>query len=176
MPQPVEIVEYDPRWPLIFRQLSAALQDRLGPLVLRVEHIGSTAVPGLPAKPVVDMDVVIPAGADLAEVVAALRPLGYLHEGDLGITGREAFSAPDGAPEHHLYVCAADSPELARHLAFRDYLRTHPESVRRYAELKRDLALRHRDDRSAYTEGKTAFITATLDRARAEAHRPPGRG
>ncbi|MGW7574938.1 GrpB family protein [Streptomyces sp. NPDC054765] len=165
----MQIVEYDPRWPMIFARLSVVLHDGLGPLVLRIEHVGSTAVPGLPAKPVVDMDAVIPTRAILAEVVAALRLLGYAHEGDLGITGREAFAAPDGTPEHHLYVCAADSPELARHLTFRDFLRTHPESARRYGALKRDLAQRHEDDRSAYTLGKSAFIENALARAQSEA-------
>ncbi|MFB7629975.1 GrpB family protein [Streptomyces sp. NPDC056149] len=176
MSQPVQIVDYDPQWPVIFGRLAVVIREGLGPLVLHIEHVGSTAVPGLPAKPVVDMDAVIPAGADPAEAIAALRPLGYVHEGDLGIPGREAFAAPEGAPAHHLYVCAADSPELARHLAFRDFLRARPESARRYGELKRELASRHRDDRSAYTVGKSAFIEDALAQARAEARRSAGQG
>ncbi|MEV0280826.1 GrpB family protein [Streptomyces sp. NPDC050610] len=176
MSQPVQIVEYDPRWPVIFGRLAAVIRDGLGPLLLRIEHVGSTAVPGLPAKPIVDMDAVIPAGADPAEAIAALRPLGYTHEGDLGIPGREAFAAPEGAPAHHLYVCAADSPELARHVAFRDFLRAHPDRARRYGELKRELASRYRDDRSAYTEGKSVFIGKALARAAEEGGGPAFRG
>ncbi|MFE6690198.1 GrpB family protein [Streptomyces sp. NPDC057743] len=176
MSQPVQIVEYDPQWPVVFGRLAVVIRDGLGPLVLRIEHVGSTAVPGLPAKPVVDMDAVIPAGADPAEAIAALRSLGYAHEGDLGIPGREAFAAPEGTPAHHLYVCAADSTELARHLAFRDFLRAHPESSRRYGALKRELASRHRDDRSAYTVGKSAFIEDALAQVRAEARRAAGQG
>ncbi len=172
MPEPVQIVDYDPRWPVTFARLAAVIRDGLGPLLLRIEHVGSTAVPGLPAKPIVDMDAVIPAGADPAAAIAALRPLGYTHEGDLGISGREAFAAPEGAPAHHLYVCAADSPELARHMAFRDFLRAHPRSARRYGELKRELAAHHRADRSAYTEGKSVFIANALVRAAEEAGGP----
>ncbi|MGW1835143.1 GrpB family protein [Streptomyces sp. NPDC002067] len=165
MSEPVQIVAYDPQWPLIFARLSETIRRELGALVLRVEHVGSTAVPGLSAKPIVDLDVVIGDRADLPAVIAALRPLGYTHEGDCGIPGREAFTTPRGAPAHHLYVCAADGAELARHLAFRDFLRADPESARRYDALKRDLAERYRGDRSAYGAGKSAFIAAILAEA-----------
>lgn len=142
--------------------LCIRLTDALGPLVQRIEHVGSTAVPGLPAKPVIDLDVVIATPADLPEVITRLRALGYRHEGDLGIAGREAFTDPDAAPAHHLYVCAAGSPELARHLTFRDYLRGHPAQARAYAELKRSLAERFRTDREAYSRGKATFIERAL--------------
>src|SRR5581483_5318568 len=137
---PVEIADYDPRWPEAFAALRGQIAAVLGPLAQRIEHVGSTAVPGLPAKPIIDLDVVIATPADLPAVIGRLGTLGYQHEGDLGITGREAFTSPAAAPGHHLYVCAASSPELARHLAFRDYLRTHPVQARAYAELKRSLA------------------------------------
>jgi GrpB-like predicted nucleotidyltransferase (UPF0157 family) len=93
-----------------------------------------------------------------------LAILGYQHEGDLGISGREAFTSPVAAPAHHLYVCPADSPELARHLAFRDYLRSHPGQARAYAELKRSLAERFYTDRDAYSRGKATFIESVLVR------------
>ncbi|HEY6497445.1 MAG TPA: GrpB family protein, partial [Trebonia sp.] len=136
MGAPVEIVDYDPRWPQTFASLRDRIAAAVGPLARRIEHVGSTAVPGLPAKPVIDLDVVIATPAEVPEVIARLGTLGYRHEGDLGITGREAFAGPIGGPAHHLYVCAADGRELARHLALRDYLRTHPEQARAYAELK----------------------------------------
>ncbi|MGW8724773.1 GrpB family protein [Streptomyces sp. NPDC055808] len=176
MPEPVHIVEYDPQWPLVFAGLADTVRRGLGSLILRVEHVGSTAVPGLSAKPVIDIDVVIPTRASMPEAVEALRELGYAHEGDMGIPGREAFAAPAGTPVHHLYVCAADSPELARHLAFRDFLRTHADSARRYDELKRDLAARYRHDRAAYSTGKTAFVEGVLAQTRADADRSAGSG
>jgi GrpB-like predicted nucleotidyltransferase (UPF0157 family) len=160
--QPVHVADYDPRWPATFEQLSGQISAALGALAMRVEHIGSTAVPGLAAKPIIDLDVVIGSRADLPAVIAKLRPLGYWPQGDLGVPGREAFNNPPGAPPHHLYVCAADNTELARHLAFRDFMRTHPETARAYGELKRSLASRFRNDRDAYTEAKTAFIDAVL--------------
>jgi GrpB-like predicted nucleotidyltransferase (UPF0157 family) len=162
MNRPLEIVSYDPRWPDTFAVLRDQLTDALGALALRIEHVGSTAVAGLPAKPIIDLDVVIATRADLPAVLARLHPLGYRHEGDLGVPGREAFTTPPGAPLHHLYVCAADNPQLADHMTFRDYLRAHPETARAYADLKKFLAHRFRTDRTAYTEGKSAFIEQVL--------------
>jgi GrpB-like predicted nucleotidyltransferase (UPF0157 family) len=98
----------------------------------------------------------------LAVAIEQLRPLGYLHEGDLGVPGREAFTTPAGAPPHHLYVCAIGTPALNRHLAFRDALRSDPDVARAYGDLKRALAARLGDDRAGYTEAKSAFIEQVL--------------
>jgi GrpB-like predicted nucleotidyltransferase (UPF0157 family) len=133
---------------------------------LAVEHIGSTAVPGLAAKPIIDLDVVVARSADLAEAIRLLGGIGYIREGDLGIPGREAFRSPSGTPRHHLYVLSAGVTELRRHLAFRDALRTDEVLRDRYAALKRALAEERQGDRSGYTEAKSAFISATLS------HRP----
>jgi GrpB-like predicted nucleotidyltransferase (UPF0157 family) len=162
MSAPIEIVDYDPGWPAHFAALRDQIAGALGPLAQRIEHVGSTAVPGLPAKPIIDLDVVIPMRSDLPEVITRLGTLGYRHEGDLGIPGREAFASPVATPAHHLYVCAADSRELARHLTFRDYLRTHPGQARAYAELKRSLAEQFRFDRDAYSRNKSAFVEQAL--------------
>jgi GrpB-like predicted nucleotidyltransferase (UPF0157 family) len=167
----VEVVGYDARWPMAFAALRDNLAGVLGPLALRIEHVGSTAVPGLPAKSVIDIDVVIATREDLPRVIAGLRTLGYQHEGDLGIPGREAFASPAGTSAHHLYVCTADSPELARHITFRDYLRSNPGQASAYADLKRALARQFRTDRDAYSRGKTAFIERALAAA---AVPPPG--
>jgi GrpB-like predicted nucleotidyltransferase (UPF0157 family) len=163
--RPIEIVDHDPHWTDTFATLRDQIADVLGDLAQRIEHVGSTSVAGLPAKPIIDLDVVIATRADLPVVLTQLQPLGYHHEGDLGVPGREAFTTPPGGPSHHLYVCAADSPQLANHLTFRDYLRTHPETARVYADLKQSLAQRLRADRSAYAEGKTAFIEQALTAA-----------
>lgn len=158
---PLLIREYDRTWPDRFATLAARVRAAMGDIVLKVEHIGSTAVPGLPAKPVVDLDVVV-SPADVPEAIRRLASLGYVHEGDLGIVGREAFRTPSGEMRHHLYVVVEGAPELLRHIGFRDALRTDPALRQQYAALKRSLAAQHPHDRNAYTEGKSDFITAAL--------------
>ena len=170
--EPILITAYDPSWPGVFEALRVRAAEALGPLVLAIEHVGSTAVPGLAAKPIVDLDVVVCA-ADVPAAIRALERLGYRHEGNLGIEGREAFVWPAGTPRHHLYVCPAGSPELARHLAFRDRLRADPEVACAYAKLKRELATAYHHDRGAYTEAKSAFIQSVL---KSPAHRGPKSG
>lgn len=169
---PVVIVDYDPIWPVQFRELASCLENVLRPLAKAIEHVGSTAVPGLAAKPILDIDVVIPSRSELGEAIRSLGQVGYHHEGDLDVPGREAFGRSgsdvprDGSdrawPNHNLYVCAEDGRELARHLAFRDYLRQSPAMTSRYAELKKALAEQFRDDRDAYSEGKTSLVEEVL--------------
>jgi len=160
--EPVVVVEYDPAWEGTFARMRERVASALGDLAVGIEHVGSTAVPGLAAKPIVDVDVVLRSAADVPEAIARLAELGYTHLGDLGIAGREAFRAPAELPRHHLYVCAVGTPELRAHLAFRDALRADPQLAERYGALKRELADRYRDDRDAYAEGKSAFVRAAL--------------
>ena len=141
------------------------MECALGSLGLRIEHVGSTSVPGLPAKPIIDMDVVIESADQLEDVTARLTEIGYEGRGDLGVTGRYAFKSPPGLPDHHLYVCARDNAELRRHLALRDYLRRHHAEAVAYGRLKLSLAEAHPFDREAYTEGKTHWIERTLQLA-----------
>lgn len=164
MPEPIVIVAYDPSWPTLFEALRAPIAAALGEVALAIEHVGSTAVPGLAAKPIVDLDVVVASASDLPPVIERLAALGYRHEGDLGIPGREAFKPPAGSPPHHLYVCPADGPALHQHLLLRDALRTHPEERAAYQAVKEAAAIRFRDDRAAYTEAKTEVIQAILNR------------
>jgi GrpB-like predicted nucleotidyltransferase (UPF0157 family) len=158
----VLIREYDPAWPECFAKLAARVNTALGSLVLTVEHIGSTSVPGLAAKPIIDLDVVLASPTDLPETIRHLSGIGYAHEGDLGIAGREAFHWPPSEPRHHLYVLCAAAKELRRHLAFRDALRSNGDLRYKYSALKRLLVERYRDDRDSYTEGKSAFIASVV--------------
>lgn len=125
---------------------------------MQFEHVGSTAVLRLAAKPIIDIDVLLRSTADLPLVISRLAALGYGHQGDLGITGREAFLAPSRLFPHHLYVCPPDSRELARHILFRDYLRTHSEDAQAYAVLKPNLASRLSADREAYAQAMSVFL------------------
>lgn len=163
----VEVVEYDPSWPAQFATLASRVRAAFadGPQIA-VEHVGSTSVVGLAAKPVVDMDVLVSSPADIPDAIARLAALGYVHEGDKGVPGREAFLWPPGTRRHHLYLCVCDSDEYRRHIAFRDYLREHPDEAQRYEALKRGLAARFREDRTAYNDGKTEFVEAVLRKAR----------
>lgn len=155
----VFIQDYDPAWPDAFSKLAARVKAALGDLVVTIEHVGSTAVPGLAAKPIIDLDVVLASPADLPEAIRRLASIGYAHQGDLGIAGREAFHSPVGPLRHHLYVLSAGANELRRHLDFRDALRSNSDLRDRYGALKRSLAQVYEDDPSAYTQAKTAFIT-----------------
>jgi len=119
------IQDYDPSWPQRFETLCAGIAAALGEMVSVIEHVGSTAVPGLAAKPIIDIDVVLRSATDLPQVIARLASLGYEHQGNLGIPGREAFRMPPRDWPHHLYVCPPDSQEYRRHLSFRDHLRRH---------------------------------------------------
>lgn len=158
----IEIQQYDPSWVVAFSNLRAKLSAALGNLAADIEHVGSTAVPGLPAKPIIDIDVVVESEAALAAVREILALAGYVYEGDLGIPGRHAFKAKDDAPAHHLYVCARGNAELRRHLAFRDYLRAHPDAAREYGAMKYRAAAEAGGDRSAYGAAKHDFIEGIL--------------
>jgi GrpB-like predicted nucleotidyltransferase (UPF0157 family) len=158
----ITITDYNPEWPAQFRQLRDTLIAALGDLAITIEHVGSTSVPGLAAKPVIDIDVVIQSLNCLPAVVKRMSSIGYAHQGDLGIAGRHAFKSPPDGPARHVYVCDAGAAPLREHLAFRDYLRQHPDDARAYAALKRGLAGAHGDVRAAYTDRKTAFVHSVL--------------
>lgn len=159
-PKPVIVTAYDPQWPDCFAAIAAEIRDTLGDLSLAIHHVGSTSVPGLAAKPIIDLDVVIADYSVFPVVVEKLAFIGYLHEGDLGIPCREAFCYEDKAhlSKHHLYVCPADSPELKRHLTFRDYLRSHPEAIAEYSRIKQEAAALHPTDIDGYIRHKSPFI------------------
>jgi GrpB-like predicted nucleotidyltransferase (UPF0157 family) len=163
--KPVIVVDYDPAWVGVFEALRKQIAGVLGDTASAIEHIGSTAVPGLAAKPIIDIDVLLTSETVLPEAIERLARLGYVHQGDLGISEREAFLTPSGAPAHHLYVCPPNSREFQRHVAFRDYLRTHPTEAKAYGDLKKALAARFRDDREAYMAGKDEFVRELVARA-----------
>jgi GrpB-like predicted nucleotidyltransferase (UPF0157 family) len=134
-------------------------------LQVKIEHVGSTSIPGLAAKPIVDIDVAVSTQGDLQTAIQRLATLGYVHEGDLGATGREAFIPPYGIAWHHLYVCTVENDEYKRHILFRDYLRTHPTDAKMYGDLKIELALRFHNDRVAYSNAKSDFVKGILKQA-----------
>lgn len=169
----IEIVEYDPRWPALFREEAERLRAVLpADLVVNVEHFGSTAIPGMAAKPIIDILVTVRSlAAARGPFVALLEREGYLFWADNPKRDRLFFVKglpPFGTRRtHHLHVSEPDG-EIPCRLPFRAWLRTHPADARRYERLKRELARQHREDREAYTAAKTEFVDEILAKTRRE--------
>ena len=162
----VRIVDYDPRWPERAAEEIGRVEEALGGVAARVEHVGSTAVPGLAAKPIVDLLVAVSMTTPSAPYVGPLEGLGYLFAPDPESPDFHFFGLPAERPRaYNLHVCVAGSEDEVRHLALRDYLRSHSDEVARYAALKREVAARHPQDRLAYIEGKTDYVAALESRA-----------
>jgi GrpB-like predicted nucleotidyltransferase (UPF0157 family) len=162
----VRCLPYDPEWKIQFGLVRDMLAGALGEIALAIEHVGSTSVEGLAAKPILDLDVVIATRYDLPEVERRLVTLSFFHYGDGDIPGREIFrrTFEDEFMAYHVYVCAQDSVELSQHLAFRDWLRSHPEDRDAYGRLKTELAARFPHDIDGYMAGKHDFIQERLAR------------
>ena len=158
----VHVVAHDPEWPRIFERLRDYVWPAVRDVAIGVEHVGSTAVPGLMAKPVIDACVLVATSGDVEAGIERLASIGYAHRGTLGVPDREAFRSPAGLPRHHLYLSPRECLSVRNHLGFRDYLRSHPEAVREYGELKASLARRFPADIDSYIVGKTDFILRIL--------------
>ena len=155
----IEVVPYDPAWPARFEAEAAAIRTALGDTLVGIEHIGSTSVPGLAAKPIIDMIPLVRDVTELDRKIGAMAAIGYTPRGEYGLPGRRYFRKGSAyARVIHAHAYQIDDPEAERHLAFRDYLRTHPEAVVAYDALKRKLAQRHPHDIVAYMDGKDGLI------------------
>ncbi len=156
----VVVEPHDPRWADLFKTESELVAQALAPNVIAIHHIGSTAIPTIYAKPIIDMLIEV---TDIEEVDVqnpAMEALGYEAMGEYGIPGRRYFRKDDdaGIRTHHAHTFAVGSPEVERHLAFRDYMLAHPECAQQYSALKRQLADAHPDDINSYMDGKDGFI------------------
>ncbi len=169
----ITIQEYNPKWAQQFETLKNLLAHHLTNKIITIEHVGSTSVPGMKAKPIIDLDIVIEENATiLKNVISILKNLGYTHLGDMGISGREAFKRTNANTPytnskrewlaHNLYVCKKESIGLKNHLALREYLRKKPLKVIEYSNLKQKLAAQFPYDIDAYVDGKTDFILNIL--------------
>lgn len=156
----VIVLPYDKAWNSAFEDIKKEIENALGGLIIGVEHVGSTSVEGMSAKPCIDLDVIISDYSLFDAVVKKLSAIGYIHEGDLGIKDREAFKYSDKPHlmTHHLYVCPQYSEELRRHITFRDFLRTNPEAVRQYSQVKETAARLFPDDIDKYINYKSPCI------------------
>jgi GrpB-like predicted nucleotidyltransferase (UPF0157 family) len=166
----VTLVEkYNPEWPQWFKAIKTYLGEKVAGSCIRIEHTGSTSIPGMIAKPIIDMILVIEP-KDFEKIKILLSERGYFHRGDLGIKTREAFDLEDLAvknvlPLHHLYVCPKNSPELKKQIAFREFLKHNKEYAERLSRLKWSLAEEFNNDREAYMEGKAALCREITEKA-----------
>ena len=161
----IQVVSHDPSWPAEFEKEARAISFILGDLVVHVHHIGSTAVPDLKAKPVIDIllevtDVIVLDAHD-----AGMKSLGYTPKGEFGITGRRFYLKGLYDRTHHVHAFNADSPDVKRHIAFRDYLIAHPSIAKDYEELKVRCASECNNDNDKYCDGKDAFVRKHEQRA-----------
>lgn len=156
----VVVLPYDPEWKNDFEEIKQEIVSAIGDLIVCVEHVGSTSVEGLSAKPIIDIDVVISDYSVFDSIVSRLSAIGYTYEGDLGIKDREAFKYSDKPHlrKHHLYVCPQNSKELLRHITFRDFLRNNPEAVKKYSKVKETGAKLFPDNMDKYIEYKSPCI------------------
>lgn len=157
----IKVVDYDPSWPRLFAEISTEVSALLGDRLLSIEHIGSTSVLGLAAKPKIDLDAVMISDALLPAAIAMVRAADFIFHGDTG-EQRWAFTRDHQAYGFKLYLCGPNNRAHRDRILFRDYLRDHPERARAYAELKRRLAAEAGGDWDFYTGGKTAFVSETV--------------
>lgn len=168
------VVDYDPAWPVEFEVLKAVLARVVGPLALEIHHVGSTSIPGMIAKPVLDIDIELAPGVSIAAVTAALEPLGYRYEGEKGIPDRHVYQnvtpavpySPERAAwiDHHLYACPYGSAELDRHFLFRAKLRESAALRQEYMDLKHECLRRANGERQVYVDEKECLGMAFFNK------------
>jgi GrpB-like predicted nucleotidyltransferase (UPF0157 family) len=167
---PVEVFDYDPRWPKMFDGEKTLILKALGNKAVSIEHIGSTAVPGLGAKPIIDIMVGVRLLSDARRCIRPLERIDYEYvpEYEASIPDRRYFRKGPNEPNkhYHLHMVEYDSEFWKRQLFFRDYLRTHPKAASEYFKLKKQLAVKYHLDREGYTEAKTSFITSIVSKAK----------
>ena len=156
----VIVVPYDKLWDEAFHKIKNEIESKIGDLIIAIEHVGSTAVEGMSAKPCIDIDVIIEDYSVFHAVVSRLKTIGYIHEGDLGIKNREAFeySGKEHLQKHHLYVCPKYSEELHRHITFRNFLLSNPTAAKKYSLIKEKAAELFQNDIDGYIEYKSLCI------------------
>lgn len=163
----VKVVPHNPQWKKDFATESEQITIALGENLVTVHHIGSTAIPHIYAKPIIDFLVEVKNINLVEEKNSAMKALGYKAMGEFGLVGRRYFRKknPSGIRTHHVHIYQVDSSEIKRHLAFRDYMIAHPEDAEQYSKLKRELAKKYPYDIEGYMDGKDEFITIMENQA-----------
>jgi len=163
----VRLVPYATEWKVYFEREKVALEALLGSMILAIEHIGSTSIPGMVAKPIIDIAIGVVDFEEAKTCIPLIESLGYEYKGEFGIPHRHYFVKGDPRL-FHIHMSEVSCAEWQNTLLFRDYLRIHPDMAEEYAQLKLQLAKKHPQDREAYLDGKTAFVEKVLQMARGE--------
>ncbi len=169
------VSDYNPAWPRSFEEVRDYVWPAIMDVAIRIDHVGSTSVPGLAAKPIIDLDIVVATEDDVGPVTQRLTGIGYRWRGDLGVSGRQAFAPPThvGLPTHHLYLVAKDNRAHMDHWLLRDLLRSDPKARDGYSALKRQNVELAQGDMDVYLARKAGFVAGLLERARRERGLPP---
>jgi GrpB-like predicted nucleotidyltransferase (UPF0157 family) len=165
MPESIAVVPYNPEWPLLFAELASRIRTALGPLALRIDHVGSTAVPGLAAKPIIDVQVSVELFDSIGEIEKAMNSIGFQHRPDNPDKTQRYFREVPGGRRTHIHIRRTGSFQEAFTLLFRDYLRSHPSDAGAYEENKFELAKTYADDRLSYVNGKGPIVWSIIMRA-----------
>ena len=164
--QPVVVVDYDPEWVRMYEEERTRIVALIGNYLEEIQHVGSTSIPGLAAKPVIDILAIVPDISIAEHCVKPLEHLDYAYFGENGIPGRRYFRKPSDIRfhqhTHHIHMMEQRHEQVHKMLTFRDYLRTHPEAVKEYQDLKKELATKYSGDRAAYTDAKEPFVQSIL--------------
>lgn len=165
----IEVVAYNPEWREEFKKAKKFYKGLLKNLDIQVEHVGSTSIEGLYAKPILDIDIIVKDDKTKGTVIRKLESAGYKHLGTMGVDGRDAFSYSNDYPNinwmaHHLYVCMEGSINLKNHLLLKKYLKNNKEAVQKYSQLKLELAKKFPNDIDGYIDGKTNLINSFLEK------------
>lgn len=170
--QPIVVVDYDPEWSRIYEEERTRIIDLIGNCLEEIQHVGSTSIPGLAAKPIIDILAIIPEISIVEHCVKPLERLDYAYFGENGIPDRHYFRKPSDIRfhqhTHHIHMMERGHEQVHKMLMFRDYLRRQPEAVQAYQDLKRELATKYRGDRVAYTDAKEPFVQSILRLAEKE--------
>jgi len=168
----IVIEEYDPQWEQDFLSLKKVYERKLSCINCQIIHVGSTSVKGLAAKPIIDVDIVVKSREDVLKCIELLKELGYVHKGQMGIMGRETFERKNNRVpyddlvnswrDHHLYCCIEGIEALKNHLKLKEFLQKHPDAVKEYSQLKKDLSKKYPHDIDSYVAEKTPFIIGIL--------------
>ena len=171
----VKLVPHNPKWAKLFAQEKQLLKATFGDVIIEIEHVGSTSIPGIPAKPILDMNIGVGSLEAALEMKDKFVALGYEHhpfvpeESFQGLREQELYvTGPEEKRTHFAHVTVYESDFWNRSVVFRDYLLTHPERAQEYAHVKVSLAQAHAADRISYTKAKTQFVLETLELARKE--------
>ncbi|MHA1348033.1 MAG: GrpB family protein [Candidatus Heimdallarchaeaceae archaeon] len=163
----VKLNDYDPQWKSLFEKESALILSVAEEVIEDIQHIGSTAIPGVVAKPIIDVLLAINSLSNIKKLTDLLTPIGFVYRGEQGIPDRHLFvKGGEDYRTHHLHVVVKEHSEWLKHILFRDYLRKHPKDVEKYSKLKLDLLKKYEFEREKYTESKSDFIEKILEKAK----------